>query len=272
MCENKNISVARALGGEPILFRRWLYPELRAEWDEIWKDVSSFHLANTPDVTAWKLDKKGRFIVKSVYNGLTKNDNGVSHKRIWKGKTPAKIKILLWLMSSNAILTKDNLLKRNWQGDPKCAFCDNDETISHLFFQCPVARVIWSIIARCFGANNIPSNFHQCWLWCEAWFPFGKKYHPWGVAAICWAIWKSRNRAWFDKKIIKSLLEILCHANALMVFWAGLYAEMDREQLIEGANLMLKVAKEVLAKETAREVNQLLLQDSQPGDDDEDST
>jgi hypothetical protein len=57
-----------------------------------------------------------------------------------------------------------------------------------------------------------------------------------------------------------------------MVFWAGLYAEMDREQLIEGANLMLKVAKEVLAKETAREVNQLLLQDSQPGDDDEDST
>jgi hypothetical protein len=35
---------------------------------------------------------------------------------------------------------------------------------------------------------------------------------------------------------------------------------------------MLKVAKEVLAKETAREVNQLLLQDNQPGDDDEDST
>jgi len=28
---------------------------------------------------------------------------------------------------------------------------------------------------------------------------------------------------------------------------------MDREQLIEGANLMLKVAKEVLAKQTARQ-------------------
>jgi len=43
--------------------------------------------------------------------------------------------------------------------------------------------------------------------------------------------------------------------------WAGLYAEMDREQLIEGANLMLKVAKEVLAAQTARQVNKLLLQD-----------
>ena len=92
-----------------------------------------------------------------------------------------------------------------------------------------------------------------------------------GVVAICWAIWKSRNKACFDKEIIKSPLEILCHANALMVFWAGLYAEMDREQLIEGANLMLKVAKEVLAKQTAREVDQLLVQDNQPGYTNEDS-
>jgi hypothetical protein len=44
-----------------------------------------------------------------------------------------------------------------------------------------------------------------------------------------------------------------------MIFWARLYAEMDREQLVEGANLMLKVAKEVLAKQTARQVDQLLI-------------
>ena len=55
-----------------------------------------------------------------------------------------------------------------------------------------------------------------------------------------------------------------------MVFWAGLYAEMDRDQLIDGANLMLKVAKEILAKQTTREVDQLLLQDDQ-SDDAEDS-
>lgn len=48
-----------------------------------------------------------------------------------------------------------------------------------------------------------------------------------------------------------------------MIFWAGLYDEMDRDQLIEGANLMLKVAKTVLAKQTARQVDQLLLQDDQ---------
>jgi len=54
--------------------------------------------------------------------------------------------------------------------------------------------------------------------------------------------------------MLKNPLEILCHANALMVFWAGLYKEMDQEKLIEGANLMLKVAKEVLATQVARHV------------------
>jgi len=47
--------------------------------------------------------------------------------------------------------------------------------------------------------------------------------------------------------------------------------KMDRDQLIGGANLMLKVAKEVLAKQTARKVNQMLLHDDQDSDADEDS-
>ncbi|XP_066343890.1 uncharacterized protein [Miscanthus floridulus] len=37
--------------------------------------------------------------------------------------------------------------------------------------------------------------------------------------------------------------------------------ELDRDQLIEGANTMLRVAKEVLAAQTTRQVNQLLLED-----------
>jgi len=36
-----------------------------------------------------------------------------------------------------------------------------------------------------------------------------------------------------SKKMLRNPLEILCHANALMVFWAGLYKEMDQEKLKE---------------------------------------
>lgn len=140
-----------------------------------------------------------------------------------------------------------------------------------MFFQCPVAKIIWSVIAKCLNASNIPTNFQQCWLWCDKWFFFGEKYHAWGIAAICWAIWKCRNRAVFDKKLIKSPLEIICHACALMKFWAGLFAELEQEQLVEGANTLLRVAKEILATQTARQVNQLLLQDDGRSDHGEDA-
>jgi speckle-type POZ protein len=35
---------------------------------------------------------------------------------------------------------------------------------------------------------NVPTSLNQCWAWCERWLPKGKKYHLWGVAAVCWAI------------------------------------------------------------------------------------
>jgi len=51
--------------------------------------------------------------VKTVYSGLSKSETGIYHKRIWKGRIPAKIKIFHWLISNEAILTKENLKKGN---------------------------------------------------------------------------------------------------------------------------------------------------------------
>jgi len=45
---------------------------------------------------------------------------------------------------------------------------------------------------------------------------------------------------------------------------------MDQDQLVEGANRMLRVAKEVMASQTAQQVNQLLLQDTDVTEHDED--
>jgi hypothetical protein len=58
----------------------------------------------------------------------------------WKLKVPLKIRIFMWFLLNKAILTKDNLKKRNWQGCFKCCFCDHGETIHHLFFACPFEK------------------------------------------------------------------------------------------------------------------------------------
>lgn len=194
---------------------------MRAQWDVIWRDAFLFKRSQENDRVTWQLGHKGIFSVKSLYNALSNSPQGEYHRRIWKGKIPEKIKIFLWLLTNDAILTKDNLLKRKWQGDARCMFCEENETIDHLFFQCPVAKAIWLVVARCLGAINVPKNLQQCWKWCERWLPLGVEYHPWGISAICWAIWKCRNRAVFDKKLIKSPMEIICHACALMKYWAG---------------------------------------------------
>jgi hypothetical protein len=45
-----------------------------------------------------------------------------------------KIKVWLWLIWHNAIATKDIMSERGWVGNSKCQFCDQNESIHHLFF------------------------------------------------------------------------------------------------------------------------------------------
>jgi hypothetical protein len=94
----------------------------------------SIVLSEGDDMISWKFGNKGLFSVKSVYNAMTANESGTYVRIIWKGKIPSKIKIFLWMVANNAILTKDNMIKRKWAGDPTCYFCPFDETMSHLLF------------------------------------------------------------------------------------------------------------------------------------------
>ena len=111
-------------------------------WDHIWSDTINLQLSEEKDVIIWKLERNHLFFsFKSLYNALTSNDNGQCFKIIWKAKIPHKVKIFMWLLANGVILTKDNLLRRKWKGDPECYFCEENETITYLFFSSPNARV-----------------------------------------------------------------------------------------------------------------------------------
>jgi hypothetical protein len=51
-----------------------------------------------------------------------------------------------------AVLTKDNLAKKNGKGSPQCVCCNFNEAIQHLFLNWPSAKIIWRII---FYATNL---------------------------------------------------------------------------------------------------------------------
>jgi zinc-binding in reverse transcriptase len=67
---------------------------------------------------------------------------------IWNAYIPLKIKIFLWLVKQNRILTKDNLSRKCWQGDYNCIFCSDFEIINYLFIHCSLANCLWTWIAR----------------------------------------------------------------------------------------------------------------------------
>jgi hypothetical protein len=80
--------------------------------------------------------------------------------------------------------------------------------------------------------------------------PNGTKVHAFGVAALCWVIYKTRNKACFDGKYIKCLLRLFFYACALYAIpgrsllrgdaGAGLY--LGELQVIEGVRIMMQTA------------------------------
>jgi hypothetical protein len=84
---------------------------------------------------------------------------------LWKLKLPLKVKVFLWFLFRRVILTKDNLVKRNWHGGTKCCFCNKHETIQHLFVDCMMAKFIWRVIHLTFGIGPPVSINQMFGIW-----------------------------------------------------------------------------------------------------------
>ena len=130
----------------------------------------------------------GFFSVQSMYNNLILENGLPVNCAMWKLRIPLKIKNFLWYLRTGVILTKDNLAKRQWQGSPKCCFCNTDETIQHLFFDCHVPRFIWNTIFITFGIQ--PPSGVSCLFgpWLKNFSSKLRSQILAGAAALCWAI------------------------------------------------------------------------------------
>ena len=253
-------------------FTRWLSPILFTSWLDLVNEIYNYPFDNSQDVISWKCNKNGVFSTRSVYDSLTSNDQGISFNHIWKARIPHRIKVFMWLLENNAVLTKDNLLKKNWLGSPTCYFCSSHESIDHLFFLCPIAKVLWGLIGLCIGASNIPGDLTQYKQWISHWLPGGQQVYTFCVAAICWAIWKKRNSACFENKRLKNPAEILSYACALMSYWAGLYGAEMQGKIVEGVKLLLSCASRMMAQQQHPNPPLLLPSAHSQVDDMDDST
>jgi hypothetical protein len=99
-----------------------------------------------------------------------------------------------------------------------------------------MAAYMWSTISTVLGVFNRPSCFTQYFWWIAKILPVGSNLHIVGIAALCWAIWKTRNNACFEGKLISSPVGLICYMCVFLRYWAGLQDEKDKELLLEGAS------------------------------------
>jgi hypothetical protein len=52
------------------------------------------------------------------------------------------------ILSHSKLATVDNLNKRGLNKPVQCCFCNENESINHLFFECMIAKAIWRYVCE----------------------------------------------------------------------------------------------------------------------------
>lgn len=169
------------------------------------------------------------------------------HKYLWKMKIPLKIKIFMWLLNRRVILTKDNLMKRNWHGCTKCAFCNHDETIEHLFISCPFVIKIWRLLHFTFNISPPASLSHMLGGWLHGVHKHDRRRIRIGTCAFFWAVWNCRNDAIFNKVQNIHFLQVVHKAIYLISSWSLLLPQDQRHFMEAGCNRLLPLVRDILS-------------------------
>ena len=108
---------------------------------------------------SWEFTKTGHYTVKSGYwvqTNIVAPDKEVQeviqprldgiYQQIWGLETSPKIKHFLWKCLSNALPVMENMAYRHIAKDKSCSRCGGEaESVNHLLFHCPYARLIWAV-------------------------------------------------------------------------------------------------------------------------------
>jgi hypothetical protein len=105
-------------------------------------------------------------------------------------------------------------------------------------FGCAAAKFVWSSVATAINSPIRHGSFSQFFWWFPKFVPVSRNSQIAGLTAICWAIWKLRNRACFERKLINSSFDLISYAVVFMNYWAGLHGEGDAADLRAGDGLM----------------------------------
>lgn len=133
----------------------FLGPEIE-QLSELMKLLSHMELTNDQDKWVCLLDNSRIFSVKSMRKFIEKKTLPSDSDPIrWNSMLPKKVNISSWRLRLNRLPTRVNLDKRGIDlHSTRCPVCDDDqESQTHLFIECKVARELWKGIDKWWKSN-----------------------------------------------------------------------------------------------------------------------
>ncbi|CAL1367787.1 unnamed protein product [Linum trigynum] len=151
------------------------------------------------DRTIWGVEKDGRFRLRSAYElveGSTEGRTEEHWRDLWRWDGPNRVKLFLWLVSHNRLLTNAERKKRQMAQDGSCTHCtDEEETMEHILRRCKKTEGFWRHFNCKIKDRNNGTSFIQ-------WIHRNTKDVDTGIdfGILCWLVWKQRNEEALDGK------------------------------------------------------------------------
>ena len=150
--------------------------------------ISAVKVQEGEDSLVWKIEKKGKFSVKSYYRSLkVENSPLLPAKEVWGSYTPLRTHFFAWEAVWGKISTVDMLMRRGWSMVYKCNLCkENEESADHILIHCGKTRELWTSLLSSFGVMWVfPGSVRNLLLEWKI-KGLGKKMSVvWRMAPIC---------------------------------------------------------------------------------------
>ncbi|KAK7268687.1 hypothetical protein RIF29_21393 [Crotalaria pallida] len=157
--------------------------------------------ASLHDVWVWDINPVGIYTVRSGYDWLKErseaspiNPPHANWSWIWKLKIPENIKLLVWLIAHDSVLTNGLRARRGLTTNGTCSrCCREEETVMHCFRDCGEARNIWHLSGLWSCCSDFASITDPV-----LWIRMGNSQNSALFFASLWWIWRAKNAMCID--------------------------------------------------------------------------
>ena len=149
------------------------------------------------------------------------------------------------------------MAKRNWTRSTRFSFCDHDESIKHLFLDCPLTKILWRTVHIAFNitpSNTINTLFET---WLDGIDSETARHIRVGVCALLWAVWNCRNDLVFNRTTNIHFLQVIFQAIALIRMWSLLTPTEARERMVTGSIRWKMIAQAIFNRFEWRSCNRI---------------